>query len=146
MAFTLWAVSVSAWALPQIFSEADGDAIGGYDPVTYFTEKEPVRGDAVPVYEWKGAVWHFVSVENLERFVQAPEKFAPQYGGWCAAAMAQGKKAASDPLAWSMVDGKLYLHADLGVREAWAQDARARIAQADREWDKLHPWEHEAAG
>jgi hypothetical protein len=117
----------------EIYSDRAG-AIRGYDPVAYFTEGRPVKGSDQFSHRWKGATWRFASAENRERFAAAPEKFAPQYGGYCAYAVANNSTASIDPQAWSLVDGKLYLNYSLGVRKTWEKDIPGNIRKADANW------------
>ncbi len=112
-------------------------AINGYDPVAYFTESRPVEGSADHTTEWMGATWRFASAENKERFEADPEAYAPQYGGYCAYAVSQGYTASTDPDAWTVRDGKLYLNYNLQVRETWREDPAGFIAQADTNWPAL---------
>src|SRR5688572_6266590 len=112
---------------PALAQKADvyadrGGAIRGYDPVGYFTAGRPVKGSPQFSHQWRGATWHFASAENRDRFAAAPEKFAPQYGGYCAYGVAQGYAVSIDPAAWTIVDGKLYLNYSLSVRENWNKD------------------------
>ena len=78
-----------------------GTAIEGHDPVAYFTEGMPVEGSSAHTYQWKGATWKFSTRENRDAFAAAPQKFAPQYGGYCAWAVAQDSTAGIDPEAWA---------------------------------------------
>lgn len=126
------AVCVSAQK-PEIFS-SDGVAIRGYDPVAYFTDHKPVKGSASFKYSWKGADWYFASKKNFDMFKANPEKYAPQYGGWCAYGMARGYKARTEADAWSIVDGKLYLNYDLDVRKTWDKDRPGYISKANKNW------------
>jgi len=112
-------------------------AIKGYDPVAYFTDGEPVEGKSEHSYEWHGAEWHFASAEHRDMFAADPEKYAPQYGGYCAWAVAQGKTAGIDPEAWKIVDGKLYLNYNKKIQSRWEKDAETNIAAADENWPKL---------
>jgi hypothetical protein len=114
-----------------IFSNA---AVGGYDTVAYFTQQQPVKGDRRFVHQWKGAEWRFASAENRDRFAAAPEQYAPQYGGYCAWAVAQGYTASGDPQYWKLVDGKLYLNYDASVQKKWEQDIPGFIAKGDGNW------------
>ncbi len=66
----------------QVNAGPGGIAIKGYDPVAYFTEGKPVKGSEKFTYQWNGAVWQFASSESLNLFSAAPEKYAPQYGGY----------------------------------------------------------------
>ena len=83
-------------------------AVGGYDPVAYFTEGKPVAGNSGITHQWKGATWRFASEKNRDLFKAEPAKYAPQYGGYCAWAVSQGYTAKGDPNHWKIVDGKLY--------------------------------------
>jgi YHS domain-containing protein len=112
-------------------------AVSGYDPVAYFTAGKPVEGRGNHEYEWNGATWRFSSAENLSSFKSDPEAYAPQYGGYCAWAVSQGYTASSDPQAWRIVDGKLYLNYSKGVQKTWAQDVPGNIAKGDANWPKV---------
>lgn len=117
----------------SVFAE-DGIAINGYDPVAYFTEGKPVRGDASITSEWDGALLRFASVENKELFDADPEAYAPRYGGYCAYAVSQGYTASTDPDAWTIHEGRLYLNYSKRVRRIWLKDVTGHIAAADRNW------------
>lgn len=114
-----------------------GVAIKGYDPVAYFTDKKPVKGDDDFEFEWKGATWRFANAEHRDMFQKAPESYAPQYGGYCAWAVSQGYTAGIDPDAWRIVDGKLYLNYSLDVQKKWEQDIPGHIKAADTNWPKI---------
>ena len=118
---------------PPVFSDREG-AIRGHDPVAYFDGKGPVKGSKQLSHAWGGVTWYFTSAENRDRFAAAPEKYAPQYGGYCAYAVASGYTADIDPRAWSVVDGRLYLNYSLGVRERWSRDVPGNIRKADGNW------------
>jgi YHS domain-containing protein len=109
-------------------------AIEGYDPIAYFQEGKPVEGDSDYSYEWMGATWYFSSAENRDLFAADPEKYAPQYGGYCAWAVSQGYTAEIDPEAWSVVDNKLYLNYSLDVQKQWQQDVPGNITKGDANW------------
>ena len=130
-------VSVSACTTLKspAFSDDNG-AIRGYDPVAYHTEQRPVEGSAEHTYRWNDAYWHFASADNLELFRQDPERYAPQYGGFCAYAMSKGYVVSTDPHAWEVVDDKLYLNYSLGVRKTWLKDVPGYVEKADRNWQK----------
>jgi YHS domain-containing protein len=120
---------------PPVYSDNAG-AIRGYDPVAYFTDAKPVEGSDKFTHTWKGATWRFASAENRDRFVAAPEKYAPQYGGYCAYGVAGGYTVSIDPAAWSVVDGKLYLNYSRGVQSDWNKDIPGYIRKADANWPK----------
>jgi YHS domain-containing protein len=112
-------------------------AVGGYDAVAYFKAGKPVEGTAAFSTDYKGATWHFASKENLDAFKANPIAYAPQYGGYCAWAVAQGGTASGDPLLWKIVGGKLYLNYDQGVQAKWEKDIPGFIAKADKNWPSV---------
>lgn len=118
---------------PLIFSDK-GIAIQGTDPVAYFTERKPVKGNPAFAHQWKGVTWHFASTINRDLFKADPEKYAPQFGGYCAWAVANKYTAATVPEAWSIVDGKLYLNFNLGIRSRWEKDIPGNITKANANW------------
>jgi len=115
----------------------DGAAIDGYDAVAYFTEGKPVKGDSTFKVTYEGANWYFASKENADKFKAAPEKYAPQYGGYCAFGCSRGYKAKTSPDAWTITDGKLYLNYNTDVRETWNKDRQGYIQKADANWPKV---------
>ena len=120
----------------EVYVKSD-EAIQGYDPVAYFTKHEPVKGKHEFVYLWKGATWYFSDAQNLKVFKADPEKYAPQFGGYCAYGTSQGHKAPTSPDAWSIVDGKLYLNYNKDVREMWKKDQPELIKKANENWPKV---------
>lgn len=96
-----------------------------------------IEGSSAHTYQWKGATWKFASRENRDSFAASPRKFAPQYGGYCAWAVARGYTAGIDPEAWRVVDGKLYLNNSKSIRKRWAQDIPGNIAKGDANWPKI---------
>ena len=109
-------------------------AVGGYDPVAYFTQGRPVKGSSAHQLRHKGAKWRFASQANLEKFRADPGKYAPRYGGYCAWAVSQGYTAKGDPQYWKIVDGKLYLNYDASVQARWEKDIPGFIRKADANW------------
>ena len=114
-----------------------GIAIDGWDPVAYFTDGKPVEGSKAYSFDWNGATWRFASAAHRDLFAQAPEKYAPQYGGYCAWAVSQGYTADIDPEAWKIEDGRLFLNYSLDVQKKWAADIPGNIAKAAANWPKL---------
>lgn len=113
---------------------ADGKAIGGYDPVAYFTEKKPVKGKEEFKSVYQGANWYFSSAANKKLFDANPLTYAPQYGGYCAFGVAGGYKAKISPDAWTVVNNKLYLNYNLNVQKDWLKDQSGMIKKADSNW------------
>jgi len=126
-----------ASAKEAIYSNWLGQAIGGYDPVAYFTAGKPVEGNGDFTAKWKGADWRFATAANRDLFIAMPEKYAPKYGGYCAYAVAQNSTAKIDPTAWAIVDGKLYLNYSHAIQKTWTADRAAYIAAADRNWPSV---------
>lgn len=112
-------------------------AIRGYDTVAYFTENKPVKGSKEYSTSYKGATWHFSSQENLELFLTDPEKYAPQYGGYCAYAVARNTTASIKPKYFTIYDGKLYLNYNKGVQKRWLKDKGGYIEKANDNWPEL---------
>ncbi|MGQ3892868.1 YHS domain-containing (seleno)protein [Legionella sp. CNM-4043-24] len=112
-------------------------AVQGYDVTGYFTENKPVKGNGDHVVIIDGVYYLFSSEKSKALFKANPDKYIPQYGGWCAFATSIGKKIASDPLAWKIVDGKLYLNLNERVQKIWAKDIPGYIKKADANWLKI---------
>ncbi|MEM9126798.1 MAG: YHS domain-containing (seleno)protein [Pseudomonadota bacterium] len=117
-----------------VYFATDGAALAGYDPVSYFAGDAPVRGQPEIAVTWKGAVWHFASHENRDRFESDPRAYAPQFGGYCSYAMAHGRLKSTSPTAWQVVDGKLYLTHSLEIEKMWRQDQSEYIHLAQEYW------------
>ena len=118
---------------PPVFATGDG-AIRGYDPVAYFKQGKPTRGQAEFSTEWQGATYRFANADNLAAFEADPTAYAPQYGGYCAYAVSQGYTASIDPKAWKIVDGKLYLNYSSSVQKLWNKDIPGYISAANNHW------------
>jgi hypothetical protein len=126
----------------------DGLALGGYDSVAYFTEGKAVKGDPGIDYQWRGATWRFATSTNRDSFIATPEKYAPQYGGYCSWAVGHGYTAKGDPEAWKIVEDKLYLNYNQDVKMKWEQEAPMLILKGNENWltfQKTRP-EHKGAG
>ena len=137
---TLLILSIAASALavePVNKSRITGVAIKGYDPVAYFTAGKPVEGSDDFELQWNDATWRFASAANREEFRKNPQKYAPQYGGYCAYGVSRGYAVGIDPAAWHIVDGKLYLNYNLDVRTEWRKDIAGHVKKADANWPKI---------
>ncbi|MEM7300184.1 MAG: YHS domain-containing (seleno)protein [Pseudomonadota bacterium] len=121
----------------KVFKARGGVAINGYDPVAYFTQGKPVRGDKKITHSWNGAKWQFSSAEHRDQFAANPEKYAPQYGGYCAYAIGNGYTAPTVPEAWDITNGKLYLNYSKSVQRTWAGDKLSYIRKGDKNWPKV---------
>lgn len=112
-------------------------AILGHDPVAYFTVGKPVKGSDAFVHQWMGATWKFASQAHLDQFKADPQKYAPQYGGYCAYGVAQGHLVSIEPDKFKVLDGKLYLNYDADVQEKWLKDPAGFVKQADGRFNAL---------
>ncbi len=116
----------------------NGYAIKGYDPVAYFLKNKAVKGSDSYSYDWSGSKWKFSSKANLDSFKLSPEKYAPQYGGYCAYGCSENHLAPTDPHAFTIVGNKLYLNYSLEVKEYWLKDTTGKIKAADGYWPALN--------
>ena len=119
---------------------ADKVAIKGYDPVAYFTVGAPVKGDKSINSQYEGVTYYFGSPENRKLFTQAPTKYLPTYGGWCATAMAKGEKVEIDPTNFKVTNGRLFLFFKAFYANAikdWNKDEPNSIVKADTNWKKI---------
>ncbi|MHB8845424.1 MAG: YHS domain-containing (seleno)protein [Nitrospirota bacterium] len=112
-------------------------AIKGYDTVAYFKDGKAVKGYASFTFLWHGMIWHFSSKENRDLFAGSPEKYAPQYDGYCAWAMTESRLAITDPEVWKIVNGKLYLNCSQEAYNKWSRDIPGHIKKADEIWPKM---------
>ena len=122
----------------KVCKNAAGVAAGGYDVVSYFTEKKPEQGSDLISLKHAGAEYHFVSAAHRDQFSANPEAFLPQYGGHCAYALGKGKTMTGDPQAWLIHKGKLYLTSSREALAAFQADLASAIAQADEIWRRLY--------
>ena len=113
-------------------------ALNGYDPVSYFTAGRPEKGSAEFAAPFDDATYWFVSAEHRAMFAADPDRYAPQYNGFCAVFVARGLKREIDPEAWSIMDGKLYVFASKKGVPIFEQQTASIIDQANENWRGLH--------
>ena len=118
-------------------SPVDNLAIKGYDTVAYFNAGKALKGNESFAFKWHDMTWYFSTKENRDLFAASPEKYAPQYDGYCAWAMTETRKAQTDPEEWKIVDGKLYLNCSRAAYEKWSRDIPGNIKKADTNWLKF---------
>ena len=130
------AIAFSSWAhaSEQVEIDENDVILAGHDAVAYFTEKKPVLGLAKYTSVHNGAIYRFSSAKNRDKFAKNPEKYAPQYGGFCAYGMTFGKKFEVDGKAFQVVDGKLYVNKNRSVYSTWKKDIPKHISEANSEW------------
>jgi YHS domain-containing protein len=120
-----------------VFTDKKGVALEGYDPVSYFTDGKPMKGDKKIEATFNGALYHFVSQGHRATFEKDPTKYAPAYGGFCGYAASVGKVRPANPLIWSIVDGQLVVQHTKGADELWQKDVAGNKAKADKYWPPL---------
>jgi hypothetical protein len=125
-----------AETVAPVFAE-EGIAIRGTDPVAYFTDARAVPGDPAIHADWNGARWLFATEDHRTMFLADPGAYAPQFGGYCSWAVAEGYTAPIDPEAWRIVDGKLYLNYSKSVQRTWEKDVPGNISRANVNWPGL---------
>jgi YHS domain-containing protein len=124
-------------AVSLIDGALEGVAIEGYDAVAYFKDGEPAKGNPEFSTNHSGTVWYFKNQENLEQFNANPALYLPQYGGHCAYAAANNNVVSSNPNRWKIVDGKLYLQANIVALKLWENNIPENIIKADKNWPSI---------
>lgn len=122
---------------PAFVTNPRGYAARGFDVVAYARQGEAVRGDAKHQLIWSGARWRFETEQARDAFAADPGAYAPQFGGYCAYALATGSLTPGDGQFWDLVGGKLYLHCSPAAQDAWRADLAGHIAAAERRWPRL---------
>lgn len=134
--FAILVASISvAIAAPQNLKK--GVAIKGYDPVAYFTDQGPTKGSSDLTASHDGATYHFSTEANQKAFTKNPNKYAPEYGGYCAYGISVGKLIKVNPKVFFINDGKLYLQYNRSVAKDYASNLKANLATSDQQWVKL---------
>ena len=136
MTILIWAGLVTAgFAASQHATNLTG--VHGYDLVSYYTSKRPLRGNGHFVSVHDGVMYLFSSQENKARFDRNPDKYLPAYGGYCAFGTSVGKKFDGDPEVWRIIDGRLYFNLDENIQDQWLKDVPGRIKTANANWLKI---------
>lgn len=125
-------------AIDPVYTNGSSNiAIKGYDTVAFFTENKPVKGHKQFSTQYQEATWYFSSQENLQRFINEPERYAPQYGGYCAYAISRNTTASINPRYFNIHNGKLYLNYNKGVQKRWLKQLDQSIKKANTHWPTL---------
>ncbi|MFQ3231201.1 YHS domain-containing (seleno)protein [Reinekea sp.] len=133
----LLSVGVS-FAADKIYTPWNNNlAIKGYDSVAYFIENAPVKGSKKYAYQWQGATWLFKNATNRTLFIASPNNFAPQFGGYCAYAVANNSTAGIDPTQFTIHNDKLYLNYNKKIQEKWLNNRDNYIDNAESNWPNL---------
>jgi len=134
MSSSLTLLAAAGGGTPAGMAGADAIAIKGYDAAAYFKDGKAIKGRPSFSFRWHNMTWHFFSEENRNLFAAAPQKYAPQYDGYCAWALTEARKALTDPEVWKIVDGRLYLNCSPAAYEKWSRDIPGNIKKADENW------------
>jgi len=135
----LAAAALVAVALPTAAGDNIRLVLKGYDPVAYFTENKPTRGDPKYAYDWDDGRYHFASAKHRDMFAGDPEKYAPQFGGYCTGSMSRGVRNEGDPEGWTIKDGRLYVFGAAkwkAVAESDPQYIPSRLENAKKNWQE----------
>ena len=137
---TFMAIGVNAQKTDgKYFNNVDdkGVILDGYDAVAFFTDNKPVMGDAAFQFKYQDAIYYFASQQHLDMFKSDPEKYKPQFGGWCAYAVSLGRIAPINVNTFSIVDNRLVIqHNDRAVK-GWNKDVAGNLSKADKYWPKV---------
>jgi YHS domain-containing protein len=117
--------------------DSTGVAIQGYDPVAFFTDNKPVKGDQKFLVKHDGAIYFFATKEHKDLFKENAAKYEPEYGGYCAYGVSKNKLVEIDVHAFQIVDGKLLLQYSRGIRDDFNEDTKGNLAKADANWTGL---------
>lgn len=117
--------------------DSEGYSMNRYDPVAYFVEGRPLRGDREYTAVHQDVKYAFVSESNRELFLSDPDKYVPQYGGYCAFGAVHGNKSEVDSEVWEIVDGKLYLLVSAGTKSIWEKKKKNYIEIANEAWTSI---------
>ena len=126
-------------ALPATAADNVRLVLKGYDPVAYFTQNKPTKGDPKHAYDWDEGRYHFASARHRDMFAGDPEKYAPQFGGYCTGSMSRGVRNEGDPESWTIKDGKLYVFGDVKwkpIAEADPDFIPSRLDKARKNWQE----------
>lgn len=117
--------------------DSSGIALQGYDPVAFFTDHKPVKGNAQFQSAYHGAKYYFASADHKATFDKEPAKYEPQFGGYCAYGASRGHKAPIKIEAWQIVNGRLLMQYDLDVKDDFNKDQQGNLKKADQNWPGL---------
>lgn len=118
-------------------TDSSGVALQGYDPVAYFTDSKPVKGDPAHTSMYRGATYRFANAEHHAMFEADPAKYEPQFGGYCGYAASINKVSPIDPNYWEILDGRLVLQHNQKAWNLWHKDVAGNLVKADANWPGL---------
>jgi YHS domain-containing protein len=133
------ALALVLFSLASLHATEDGTrvALRGYDPLNYFEEGKPEKGSDQYTATYEGVVYWFKSEAHKQAFLAKPDKYAPQFNGFCAIDLSRGLKTEPDPEAFTIADGKLYVFGKKRGPGVFAQEGSAIVAKATENWQDL---------
>ena len=129
-------LSISSFAHAGKYFATDGIAIRGYDPVGYFENDQALQGSKDFQYQWSEVTWYFSSAKHRDLFKAEPEKYAPQFGGYCALGAAHFGAVPTNPEAFTIHKGKLYFNMTQPVVVTWRLNPDFHVARASKAWNE----------
>jgi YHS domain-containing protein len=114
--------------------DTNGVILKGYDPVAYFTRHQAVKGNPAIQTRFGGAIYRFISVADKAAFDKNPSRYVPQYGGFCAYHVSKGELKDSDPAAFFIYKGKLYVCSAADSAKEFRSNMDENIRKADENW------------
>lgn len=137
--FVLQGLVLAAWPCASSLAQSAAPRVvlKGHDPVAYFTESRPVKGSLEFKHDWDGERYLFASAANREKFVASPERYAPQFDGYCTGSMAKGVRNEADPEAWVISEGKLYVFGAVKFKDQALKDVAwlaGTVVAANQNW------------
>ena len=112
-------------------------ALKGYDPISYFTDGKPEKGSSEFTFAFDDTTYWFKNAEHREKFAGDPERYAPQFDGYCAVQLSRGRKVEADPEAWTITNGKLYVFSGKGGVPKFQEQPVAIAEKAGENWHQL---------
>lgn len=113
-------------------------ALKGYDPISYFTDGKPEQGSKEFTFAFDDTTYWFMSAEHRDKFASDPERYAPQFDGYCAIQLSRGHKVEADPQAWAITNGKLYVFSMVKGIKKFQHESVAIIEKAKENWPQFH--------
>ena len=117
--------------------DANGIALGGYDPVAYFKGGTPTKGKPAIYASYRGARYFFANAAHRQTFLKDPKKYIPEFGGYCVVGAAFGEKVDVDPVTGKVVNGKLYLNNNQKALQIFNKDREGTITKAQINWPSV---------
>lgn len=127
-------IGAISWGMHDPIYQNDGLAMGGYDPVSFYSTSGPQEGNPHFEITWMESKWRFASEKNMTLFKETPEQYAPAFGGYCAFAVSKGFTAPSSPEFWELHQGQLYLFSNQEVKQDFAKDLDQMKTLAEENW------------